>query len=52
MSEIGKESVTEAYSVRITHSKLKDGYSDALTLVIRQGRSNVILPGKVKIYFV
>ena len=49
MSEIGKESETEVYSVRMTHSKLKDRYSDALTLVTSQGRSNIILLDKVKI---
>ena len=47
MSEIGKESETEVYSVRMTHSKLKDRYSDALTLATRQVRSNIILLDKV-----
>ena len=49
MPEIGKESETEVYSVRMTHSKLKDWYSYALALVIRQGRSIIILLDKVKI---
>ena len=49
MLEIGKESAeTEVYSVRMTYSKLKDWYSDALMLVTRQGRSNIILLDKVK----
>ena len=49
MSEIGKESEIDVYSGRITHSTLKDRYSDALTLVTRQDRSNVILLDKVNI---
>ena len=49
MSEIEKESETAVYSVRMTQSKLKDRYSDALTLLTRQGRSNIILLDKVKI---
>ena len=35
--------------VRMSHSKLKDRYNDALTLVTRQGRSNIILLDKIKI---
>ena len=49
MPEIEKESETEVYSVRMTHSKLKGQYSDALMLVTRQGRSNIILLDKIKI---
>ena len=48
ISEIVKESETEVYSVRISYSKLKDQYSDALTLVTRQRRSNIILLDEVK----
>ena len=32
MLEFGKESETEVYSVRMSNSKLKDRYSDTLTL--------------------
>ena len=48
ISEIVKESETEVYSVRMSYSKLKDQYSDALTLVTRQRRSNIILLDEVK----
>ena len=49
LSEFGKELETEVYSARMSQSKLKDRYSDALTLVTKQGRSNIILLHKVKI---
>ena len=48
ISEIVKESETKVYSVRMSYSKLKDQYSDALTLVTRQRRSNIILLDEVK----
>ena len=48
ISEIVKESETEVYSVRMSYSKLKDQYSDALTLVTRQRRSNIILLDEVR----
>ena len=35
MSESGKESETEGYSIRMTQSNMKDRQSDALTLVIK-----------------
>ena len=49
MSEVRKASETKVYSIRMNRSKLKDGYSDTLRLVTRQGRSNIILLDKVKI---
>ena len=48
MSEIRKESETKVYSVTLNHSKLKDRYSNDLTLVTSQARSNILLD-KVKI---
>ena len=49
MLEIANGNESNIYSIRMIHSKLTQKYGSALTLVTRQGKSNIIMLDRVSI---